>query len=121
MVAPLAAGLTTFMRMGAARAGMAIGPEFLSEAESLGIVNLGRIRVLTSLLPEGEEEPGAVEITVPVFSEPISSIGCHAAGIITVTFKRGGNLTYEYPGTEEMFLAFLAAPSKGRWFNDHLR
>ena len=43
----------------------------------------------------------------------------YADGIITVTFKSGA--AYPYPGTEETFKAFLTAPSKGKFFNQHLK
>ena len=73
----------------------------------------------TALGPEGKETP--TEVTVPVQSSFIRSIGYRVGGIITVEMKRGGSGTYEYPGTEEEFLAFVMAPSKGEWFNAHLK
>jgi len=63
------------------------------------------------------EEAG---VTVPVGSSAISQIGYHQ-GIITVVFKRGGSGSYDYPGTVEEFIEFVTAPSKGAWFNAHLR
>src|SRR5215475_2330986 len=104
MVAPLAAGIATALRVAAAGEEVTIGSQlryafFGTEFE----------------FPEGQ-----AEITIPVSSEAIRSITYHAAGIITVVFARDGS-SYDYPGTEEEFIAFALAPSKGRWFNEHLR
>jgi hypothetical protein len=76
--------------------------------------------ISSQLLGLLDEEPGQAEVTIPVSSSAISSIGYHAGGVISVTFVRDGR-TYEYPGSEEEFIAFVMAPSKGRWFNEHFR
>lgn len=55
--------------------------------------------------------------TVSVDSSCINSIGWRSDGVIIVDFKRGG--TYSYSGTKELFDAFVAAPSKGAFFNSH--
>ena len=63
------------------------------------------------------EEEGT---TVPVASSAIAQIG-YRQGVITVVFRRGGSGSYDYPGTEEEFLDIVTSPSKGGWFNAHLR
>ena len=55
----------------------------------------------------------------PVVSEAIRSIGYRPEDTIVVEFKRGG--TYSYDGPYELYQAFLAAPSKGQFFNNHFR
>jgi hypothetical protein len=101
MVAPLIPVIAAAMRLSAFESGLAVvGAEAL-EAEGA---------------EAGEKN---IEVTVPVSSTAIRAIGFHAAGIITVDFVHGGS--YDYPGTEELFMAFLAAPSKGRFFNDHIK
>jgi len=101
--------------------GPAIVAGLMADALEAGAaLELPMVKALaTALGPEGEETPK--EVTVPVQSSFIRSIGYRVGGIITVEMKRGGNLTYEYPGTEEEFLAFVMAPSKGEWFNAHLK
>jgi hypothetical protein len=69
-------------------------------------------------LLEGAEED-LEEQTVPVSSSCIRAIGYRSDGVITVDFIRGG--TYSYEGSKELFLAFLAAPSKGQFFNSHFQ
>jgi len=113
MVAPLGAIAATLLRGAAVAGGEALDAEFLTTMRGI-------------LLPMAESgiideiAEGQAEITIPVQSEAISSIGYHAGGIISVEFKRD-HRTYQYPGTQEQFLAFAMAPSKGRWFNEHLR
>lgn len=105
MVAPLVAGAAAAMRILAVQTGrVAIGAELGAVAEEFGAEHLAE---------------GDMEVTVPVASSAIRSIGYHAAGIITVNFIRGGS--YDYPGTEELFIAFVSAPSKGQFFNSHIK
>jgi hypothetical protein len=101
MVAPLIPVVAAAMRLSAFESGLAVVGSEILDAEGV--------------------EAGAknIEVTVPVSSSAIRAIGYHAAGIITVDFVRGGS--YDYPGTEELFMAFLAAPSKGAFFNQHIK
>lgn len=55
---------------------------------------------------------------VPVVSSNVAAIG-YENGILEVRFKSGR--TYRYYATESFFKEFLAAPSKGRFANQHLR
>jgi hypothetical protein len=68
----------------------------------------------------GESEEPADE-TVPVSSTCITEIGYRKGDVITVTFKRGGSITYDYPGDYALFQQFKDAPSKGAFFNAHFR
>ncbi len=104
MVAFLEPLVAAAMRSAAVRTGLAaLGDDLLEVAASEGLDTLKE-----------------TEITIPVNSTAIRSIGYHVSGIITVEFARDGR-KYDYPGTEAQFIAFLAAPSKGEWFNSHLR
>jgi len=113
MPAPLSLAVSAILRSSAIAAGETIGPEVLGAAR-IALLPLAESGVL-----EGLEE-SQTTITVPVSSEAISSISYHAGGIITVVFRRNG-ASYDYPGTEELFMAFVSAPSKGQFFNTHLR
>ena len=79
---------------------------------------LARIAGRVGIDIEGEGED--IEITIPVDSTAIQSIG-YRADTITVTFRRGGSRSYDFPGTAEEFVAFALAPSKGAFFNAHFR
>lgn len=68
--------------------------------------------------PEDEAETVQVEY---VDSSCIVAIGYQPPGTITVTFKRGGAITYDYPGDYALFQQFKEAPSKGAFFNANLR
>jgi KTSC domain-containing protein len=91
-----------------ATSGVRLGAALVESADELGL----------GLEDLAEDQ---IEITVPVNSDAIQSIGYHAGGIITVTFHRGGSRSYDFPGDEALFLAFLTAPSKGRFFNEHFK
>lgn len=60
-------------------------------------------------------------ITIPVASSCIRSISFQVGDVITVEFIRGGSLIYEYIGNEELFMTFISAPSKGQFFNAHIK
>jgi hypothetical protein len=62
-----------------------------------------------------EEKP---EFT-PVNSTAIRGIGYRPKDTIVVEFVRGG--TYSYDGPYELYQAFIHAPSKGQFFNNHFR
>lgn len=68
----------------------------------------------------GAQYSEEIGINIPVASSAISNIGFNK-DIITVVFKRGGSISYDYPGTEEEFIDFVMSPSKGGWFNANLR
>lgn len=55
---------------------------------------------------------------IPVESSWIDSIG-YAEGVIYVALESGAE--YDCPGDEDLFKAFLAAPSKGRFFREHFK
>lgn len=104
MVVPvLAAGAARILAAEAAAGGEVLSSRLLALARPFG----------------GEAKPEDVEINIPVASTAIRSIGYKVGGIITVEFVRGG--TYDYMGDESQFIAFLMAPSKGQWFNEHFR
>ena len=104
LAAPIAADLAA----GALAEGAALELPFLRSLAS----------VLGPEVAEGEVVQHT-EITIPVQSSCIRSIGYHVGDVITVVFIRGG--VYQYSGTEDMFMAVALAPSKGAWFNEHLR
>jgi KTSC domain len=108
----LARGLGSVVLTEAMIGGKVLGTEFSALAARLAGPEVGNL--IANLIQDNEHE-----IRIPVSSSAISSIGYNVGGVITVEFRRGG--TYEYIGTEEVFMAFLAAPSKGAFFNEHLR
>jgi len=81
------------------------------------LAKLLAVGLLKESLKEGEEE--LEDITIPVSSSAIRSIGWRSDGVITVEFLARG--TYSYAGTRELFDAFVAAPSKGTFFNEHFQ
>jgi KTSC domain len=105
----LGAGALTERQIAAARIAAGLTPDDLKAGYA--------IRALL----EGNEEPEQEDIVLPVSSSAIYAIGWQRGNIITVHFKRGGHLLYTYDGTYELFQAFAAAPSKGKFFNEHFR
>ena len=82
------------------------------------------LRAGQAAIREVNFEEQDVKIEIPVSSAAISMIayeGNAQAGTITVTFHRGGQLTYDYPGALAEFTAFALASSKGQFFNEHLK
>lgn len=73
--------------------------------------------IVESLTDEALDE--LEQITVPVSSSCIRSIGWRSDGVITVEFIRGGSIIYSYEGSRELFAAFVVARSKGEFFNSH--
>lgn len=74
---------------------------------------------LAAIRPGYEDNEDLEEIEVPVDSTAISALGWRGDGVITVTFRRGG--VYSFAGSKELFDAFVAAPSKGAFFNQNFR
>lgn len=64
----------------------------------------------------GLDEP----ISVPVRSVCIANLSWHK-DTVTVTFKRGGQINYDYPCDLETFQSFVNAPSVGQFFNQHFK
>lgn len=82
----------------------------------------GGAEAAEGLIDSSRAGPSFHKIMIPVASEPISAIGFdEEQGEITVVFKRGGHIVYNYPGTLEDFIAFAMAPSKGQYFNANFK
>jgi KTSC domain len=110
----LASGIGTIISTEAAIGGSVLGAEFSALAARIAGPEVGNL--IARLIHENDHE-----VTIPVTSSAISSIGYRVGGIIVVEFNRGGARTYEYMGSEEVFMAFLASASKGAFFNAHFR
>lgn len=81
-----------------------------------GIVGtLGGVAVGRAL--SGDEEAER-PLSTDVRSTAISNVSWKDE-VITVTFHRGG--TYDYPGSRELYLDFISAPSTGAYFNQHIK
>ena len=103
IMARLAAALAAGAAEGALAEGVAAESAMMGFAKAIGA--------------EYSPESG---ITVPVSSSCISSIG-YNNDRITVQFRRGGSMSYDYYGTAEEFISFVSSPSKGAWFNANLK
>ena len=77
---------------------------------------LGTTAVGRALLPDEEEERA---LSTDVRSTAISNVAWKDE-VITVTFKRDGS-THDYPGSKDLYLDFISAPSIGAYFNMHIR
>ena len=68
-----------------------------------------------------DEGPAPTIPMVDVESHQIKSVGFEpATNTLAVTFTRGTAI-YHYPDTPDMHQAFLAAESKGKFFEQHIR
>lgn len=67
----------------------------------------------------GKDEEAERPLSTDVRSTCISNVAWKDE-VITVTFKRDGS-TYDYPGSKELYLDFISAPSIGAYFNLHIR
>lgn len=106
----LGAGLMSAEEVAAARVGAMSATEM-----KMGYA----LRAMISEAGEAEGEQVPEELTIPVSSSAIRSIGWRNDGIITVEFNARG--TYTYASDYATFVAFAAAPSKGGFFNQHFR
>ena len=99
-----------------------LGAGILSSTEAATsriALGLATSELLKEEFAMAEELGHPQEVTIPVSSTAIRSIGWHRGNVITVTFNRGG--TYSYDGSYELFQAFAAAPSKGAFFNANFK
>jgi len=84
----------------------------------MSLARLIAVGLLKKALTEDDDEEHE-DITIPVSSTAIRTIGWRSDNVITVEFIRGGS--YSYEGDRELFDAFVAAPSKGEFFNSHFQ
>lgn len=97
-----------------------LGAGALSATEiTLARINAGVATMGLKAAMGGPDSDEPEDITIPVASTAIRSIGWRRDGIIIVEFNQRG--TYTYDGTYELFQAFVAAPSKGGFFNRHFK
>lgn len=91
----------------------------------LDAVEANLARTAAGIALQGGEETAAEgaealkDVTIPVHSTAIRSIGWRHDGTITVEFMQRG--TYTYDGSFELFTLFISSPSKGRFFNEHFK
>ena len=101
--------------MGAA----AIAAARTASARALAIRGVGTAAVKGALGLESDKEKEQ-PLHHTVSSSAISAISWQPnPDTITVLFRRGGS--YDYPGSRDLYLDFVSAPSIGQYFNAHIR
>ena len=86
-----------------------------ARALAIRALGMGAVRHAVGLESDEEKEQ---PLSFSVSSSAISHLAWKDE-TITVTFNRGG--VYDYPGSRDLFMDFVQAPSIGQYFNQHIR